>query len=195
MVALQRQEQKAYTKRCIIEVAIQLFARDGLTTARTSDIASTAKVSHGTVFAHFPTRDLLVEAAIEEVGERITSRLHELISEKRGIKEVLEAHLKGISEYEAFYTRLVLESRMLNENTRNSLIGIQSLVSFHIEQAVENDRKSLKIKSIPMELIFNTWIGLVHHYLVNADLFAPNSLVIERYGKQLIEHYTKLITQ
>lgn len=65
---------------------------------------------------------------------RITKRLHELVNENSGIKEVLEAHVKGISEYEVFYTRLVSEGRLLNESSRNSLIMIQSAISFHISQ-------------------------------------------------------------
>lgn len=195
MTGSQRQNQKENTKRHIVEVAIQLFARDGLLATRTSDIASEAKVSHGTVFAHFSTRDLLLEAAIEEVGERIAKRLHELVDEKHGLEEVLEAHLKGIGEYEAFYTRLVSESRMLNESARNSLISIQSAISFHISKAAEDDMRTKKIKPMPIDLLFNTWLGLVHHYLVNGDLFAPNSSVIERHGKQLVEHYIKMVTQ
>lgn len=194
MAGLQRQKQKANTKMLIIDVAINLFARDGLTTTRTSDIASAAKISHGTVFVHFSTRDILLDAVIEEVGIRIIKRLHELVEENCGLKQVLEAHLKGIREYEAFYTRMVLESRLLRESSRNSLIAIQSAISFHISQVAEEEMKALRIQSMPIDLLFNTWIGLVHHYLVNGDLFAPNGSVIERHGKQLVEHYIKMIT-
>jgi AcrR family transcriptional regulator len=195
MMSLQRQKQKANTKRQIIDAAINLFARDGLTAARTSDIASTAKVSHGTVFAHFQTRDTLLDAAIEEFGARIINRLHELVNENCGLKEVLEAHLKGIGEYEIFYTRMVLESRLLGQNSRNTLIAIQSAISFHISQIAEKEMKASKIKVMPIDLLFNSWIGLVHHYLVNGDLFAPDSSVIERYSKQLVEHYIALVTK
>ena len=195
MMSLQRQKQKANTRRQIIDAAIDLFARDGLTATRTSDIASTAKVSHGTVFAHFQTRDILLDAAIEEFGARIMNRLHELVNENCGLKEVLEAHLKGIGEYEIFYTRMVLESRLLGQNSRNALIAIQSAISFHISQIAEKEMKASKIKVMPIDLLFNSWIGLVHHYLVNGDLFAPDSSVIERYSKQLVEHYIALVTK
>ena len=33
------------------------------------------------------------------------------------------------------------------------------------------------------------------HILAIGDLFAPDSSVLERYGKQLIEHYINMITQ
>jgi len=190
----QRQNQKNQTRKHIIDVALNQFAKDGLTVTRTSDIARAAKVSHGTVFVHFPTRDILLDSVIEEFGMRITNRLHELVNDNCGMKEVLEAHLRGISEYEAFYTRLVSEGRLLNESSRNSLIMIQSAVSFHIIQVAEREMKACKIRSLPLDLMFNTWVGLIHYYLINGDLFAPGGSVIKRYGKQLIEHYLDLIT-
>lgn len=190
----QRQKQKIQTRKHIIDVALNQFAKDGLTVTRTSDIANAAKVSHGTVFAHFSTRELLLDAVIEEFGMRITNRLHELVNSNCGMKEVLEAHLRGISEYEDFYSRLVSEGRLLHGSARNSLIMIQSAISFHIIQVAEREMKARKIRTMPVDLLFNTWIGLIHHYLINGDLFAPGSLVLERWGKQLVEHYINLIT-
>ena len=48
------------------------------------------------------------------------------------MKELLEAHLKGLEESEAFYTRLICESSLLPESARNTLTGIQSAISFHL---------------------------------------------------------------
>ncbi|SHJ37281.1 transcriptional regulator, TetR family [Clostridium cavendishii DSM 21758] len=193
MLESQRQKQKLKTKNNIIEVALKQFAKDGLTTTRTADIASIAKVSHGTIFAHFETREILLGEVIEEFGRRITSRLHELVSSNCEMKEVLQAHLQGISEYEEFYTRLILESRLLNEDARNSIIMIQSAVSFHIIQVAEREMKEGKIREMPVDLLFNTWIGLVHHYLINSDLFTKENSVLKTYGDKLINHYLNLI--
>ena len=195
MTKSQRQQQKENTRQLIINVALNEFAKDGLTAARTSDIASAAKVSHGTIFAHFPTREVLLDAVIEEFGVRITARLHELVNENCGMEEVLEAHVKGISEYEKFYTRLVSEGRLLNESSRNSLVMIQSAISFHISQVAEREIKAGKIRLMPVDLLFNTWIGLVNHYLINSDLFAPEGSVMGKHGKKLIEHYINLISK
>jgi len=189
-----REMQKNQTRKKLIDMALNQFAKDGLTTTRTSDIACAANVSHGTVFAHFPTREILLDAVIEEFGMRITNRLHELVSSNCGMKEVLEAHLKGISEYETFYTRVVSEGRLLHESARNSWIVIQSTISFHIIQVAEREIEALKIRAMPVDLLFNTWIGLIHYYLVNGDMFAPGDLVLARYSQQLVEHYMNLIT-
>ncbi|MDA1477146.1 TetR/AcrR family transcriptional regulator [Bacillus changyiensis] len=193
MTRSKRQIQKNQTRQQIIEAAIHQFAKDGLTVARTSDIATSANVSHGTVFVHFPTRELLLDTVIEEFGMRLAKRLHELVGDHCGMKDVLFAHIRGIREYEAFYTRLILEGRFLSESSRHSFIMIQSTISFHMIQIAEKEMKNNKICSQPVDLLFNTWIGLIHHYLINGDLFAPNGSVLERYGEQLIDHYLNLI--
>lgn len=194
MFETQRQIQKAQTRKHLIDTAFEQFARHGLTTTRTVDIAKAAKVSHGTVFAHFSTQEALLNAVIEEFGARVSLRLHELVSCNSSVREVLAAHLKGLTEFEGFYTRLVIEGRLLPERARNTFIIIQSAISFHLSQAAEREIEAGVIASFPIHLLFNTWIGLIHHYLANNDLFAPGESVLERYGQELLEHYMSLIT-
>lgn len=191
----QRQKQKQKTREHLILVAFNQFAKDGLIATRTADIANAAKVSHGTVFSHFPTREDLLDAVVEEFGKKLMNRLHELVGENSDIKEILEAHLKGLEEYELFYTRLISEVSLLHESARNTLIMIQSTISFHFNQVVEREAEASKIREMPFHLMFNSWIGLIHYYLVNKDLFAPKESVISRYGHQLIEYYIKLISK
>lgn len=190
----QRQKQKIQTRNHIIEISLTEFAKGGLTTTRTSDIATAAKVSHGTVFSHFQTREILLNAVIEEFGMRISSRLHELINNQCGIRTALEAHIQGICEYEMFYTRLISEAPLLDESARNTLIMIQSTISFHLSKVAEEEMKNMKIIEMPFNLMFNTWLGLIHYYLINSYLFAPNESVLARYSNELIEHYIKLIS-
>lgn len=190
----QRQLQKEQTRKQLIEAGLEQFALKGLTTTRTADIASAAKVSHGTVFAHFPTQEALLEAVMEEFGARVSARLHELATGNSSLRDVLNAHLTGLAEFEAFYTRLVIEGRLLPESARNVLVMIQSTISFHISQAAEREMKEGVIVSCPLHLLFNTWIGLIHYYLANDDLFAPGASVLNRYGEELLEHFLHLIT-
>lgn len=191
----QRQEQKNRTRKHLISVAFDRLAKDGLVSTSTSDIAKAAGVSHGTVFAHFATRDELLTAVIEEFGNRISLRLHELASNGGSIREVLNAHLKGLIEFEPFYRRLVMDSHLLPESARSTLIMIQSVISFHISEVAEREIKSGKIRPHPIHLLFNTWIGLVHYYLANSDLFTSSESVLSSKGGELLEYFTDLITK
>ncbi len=189
-----RQEQKAKTREHIIQIAFNEFSNNGLNNTSTADIATAAGVSHGTIFAHFPTREMLLDTVIEEFGIRITKRLHELVDETCGIQEILEAHLKGIEEYEDFYIRLISEAPLLQVSSRNTLIMIQSAISFHLTQVAEREQKNHKIKRMPLNLMFNTWVGLIHYYLTNQEMFAPGKSVVSRYREIWIEHFINLIS-
>ncbi len=190
----QRFEQKRRTRERLIEAALPLLARDGLMAARTGDIAKAAEVSHGTVFLHFPTRNDLLIAVIEQFGERLTRRLHELNRGELALGQVLQAHLQGLAEFEDFYTRMVIEGPLLPDEAQQTLLMVQSAVSFHLIQAAERQMAAGEIRLLPLHLLFNTWLGLIHHYLINRRWFAPEGKVLERYGPELTAYYLHLIT-
>jgi AcrR family transcriptional regulator len=194
MTETKRQLQKKSTRKRLLEAAIRHFSERGLTTARTADIAKAAGVAHGTVFVHFPTQELLLASAIDEFGSRINMRLHELAAGKRGVRDVLEAHMDGLMEFEDFYARLVVEGPLLPDEARNTFIMIQSTVSFHICQAAEREIEAGTILPQPVHMIFNGWLGLLHYYLANSDLFSPGESVLKHYGRDLIRYYMSLIT-
>ena len=50
------------------------------------------------------------------------------------------------------------------------------------------------MRKLPIHLLFNTWLGLVHYYLMNADLFAPGESVLSRYQDELVSHFLALIS-
>lgn len=188
-----RQQQKILTRNRLIEVAIDQFGKNGITATRTADIAKEAGVSHGTLFAHFPTQEKLLVSVIEEFGNRVAQRLHQLIDTGSNFFEVLEAHINLIVEFEAFYTRVIIERRLLPKSVTDTYIMIQSTISFHIGITAESEIKKGNIRKIPIQLIYNTWIGLIHYYLTNGDLFSPDDSVLKRYKDLLLNHYKNLI--
>ena len=188
-----REIQKRLTRKRIIDSAINEYGENGITKTTTSHIAKAANVSHGTIFVHFKTEEELLEAVIEKFGNDISERLHELIDDSSSLQEVLKAHLKGIGEYEKFYTRYIGERMLLPESVRSIYVMIESTISFHIGLAAEKEMKEGKIKKVPLYFLFNTWVGLIHYYLNNKDLFSKEHNIIEKYGDELIENFIKLI--
>nr|WP_319488902.1 TetR/AcrR family transcriptional regulator [uncultured Caproiciproducens sp.] len=188
-----RQLQKEHTKEVLTKTAFAVFSQQGIMNTRISDLAQAAGVSHGTVFIHFPTLDTLIAEVIETYVGKIAKRTHELADSCTTVREVLAAHLIGIQEFEPFYARLVIENRLLPQTARDTWITLQSAISFHFAQAAEREMQAGKLKQMPVDLLFNIWLGLINHYLANADLFAPDGNVIDRYGETLVDGYMKLI--
>ena len=188
-----RNVQKELTRKRLIEVAIKLFGDNGILNTKTIDISKEAGVSHGTVFSHFKTQEELLVTVIEEVGDRIVSKLQELIDVNSSLEEILKAHINGLMEFEKFYTRLIIERRLLPESASNIYIIIQSSISFHIGEVLKKEIDKGKIIDTPIHLLFNSWVGLIHYYLTNGDLFTNEESILNNYGQDLINHYIKLI--
>jgi len=190
-----RQDQKKRSRHAIVTAALAVFARDGLAASKTSVIAAAAGVSHGLVFAHFPTRDALLAAVIEEFGGRVAARLHQLAEEGGGLRDVLQAHVEGLAEFEPFYTRLVTQGTVLPREAQTAMVVIQSAISFHLSRAAERGMTEGTIRSMPLHLLFNTWIGLLHYYIANGEMFAPGESVLKRRGPELVDHFLRLVSQ
>ncbi len=192
---LSRAERKRATWSQLRQASVRLCAKHGFLRVRTLDVARAAGVSHGAVFVHFPSREALVLATIESVGRRLTDRLHALGQSGAGLREALAAYLQCVQENETLYARLVTEVPHLPARARRTWIGVQSAVCVHLSRAVEEETRKGTIRKMPLHLLFNTWTGLVHHYLSQRNLFAPGDSVIRRCGNELLEHFLHLVSK
>lgn len=186
-----RQIQKETTRKLILDTAYQVYADQGFT-ATTNKIAQEANVSHGTIFVHFPTVENLITCLLEEFGIEINEQLHTLSEQDENLEIFLDAHVTILIRYEKFYKRLISEISLLPEQARFVYINMQSVVSFHLNKVIIRYQTKNLIKDIPMHLIFNTWLGLLHYYLSNSFIFTKGSVLTE-FKDELIGNYIKLI--
>ena len=193
MLPATRQEQKEATRERLVNAAMDLFARNGIAQTTTADIAKSIGMSHGNVFVHFPKRDDLVVAVIDEFGRRLATEFRGAFEEDLGLRAVLRAHLRVLSQLEPFYARLVTEAPLLPLKVRSTLLMLHAAVAHELFVALERERKAGRARKFEKPMIFNTWIGLVHHYIVNRDLFASGDSVIAERGESLINHFMALV--
>jgi AcrR family transcriptional regulator len=193
MQAATRREQKVVTRDRLVNAAMALFARKGIVNTTTADIARSIRMSHGVVFLHFPKRDDLVIAVIDEFGRRLNAEFRRAFEQDLGLRAVLQAHLRVLAEFEPFYARLVTEAPMLPPKVRSTLMLLHAAVSYELFEAFERERKAGRARKFARPLLFNTWIGLVHHYLVNRDVFTTGDSVIAEHGEALVNHFMTLV--
>jgi len=185
-----RQQQKENTRAALIRTAYAVFSEKGILATRMSDIAQAAGVSHGTVFLHFDTQEALISSVVAYYCGKIAARTHELSDACCTLRELLTAHLKGIGEFEPFYTRLVIENRLLPPGARDAWVKVQSEIALHFSRATVLEAECADKDST---LLFNTWVGMVHYYIVNSDIYAPEGGVIERYGERLVSFFMSMV--
>src|SRR5260370_15331223 len=155
MQAITRKKQKIGTRGRLVNAAMGLFAGRGMAGLTTADIAKSIRMSHGNVFVHFPKRDDLVIAVIDEFGRRLQVEFRQVLEEGLGLRAALRAHLKVLAEFEPFYSRLVIEAPMLPPKVRSTLLMLHAAVSQRLFIALERDRKLGRAGEIGRHLLLN----------------------------------------
>jgi AcrR family transcriptional regulator len=184
--------QKERTRERIITAAFKVYSEQGFT-ATTSAIAHEAGVSHGSVFVHFPTVESLLLCLLDSFARDMKNEIHALEDSGGDIERLLDLHIGVLIRHEGFYKRLITEAALLPREAKHELVAIQSTVSIHFTQALAPRIEAGSVKDIPFHMIFNTWLGLVHYYLMNAELFAPDSSVLTRYKSSLTKTFLALM--
>ena len=189
-----RQLQKEATRENIIKTAMRIYSQQGFLIS-TNEIAKEAGVAHGSIFVHFPTRDELQLYTLNRIAAELGEKLHNLSLSRSELSILLHAHINILKEYETFYTHLILELPSLPEEAKQTLIQIHSLTSHHFSIVIEKAIQTGEIKDIPSHMLFNTWIALLHYYLQNKNLFAPDETesVLTCYQDTLVSTYLALI--
>ena len=188
-----RQLQKEATRNLIFRTAYQVYSDFGFA-ATTNMIAKEAKISHGSIFLHFPTVEDLQVCLLEQFCHEISQQLHELAEKNNSLEQILSAHIDILIQHETVYGRLLTDGSRLPEQSQYVYIAIQSSVSIHLNQVIEKYQKDGVVKTLPMHFIFNSWLGIVHYYLMNQQLFAPDGKVLNKYKEELVKNFIKLLS-
>lgn len=193
MEKITRKEQKEKTRSGLVGQAEILFALNGISSTTTADIAKALKVSHGTLFVHFPTRDDLIKAVVDEFGEKLSGTLGARFLVDLKLRELLKAHVSVLAEYEDFYMRLVSESQTLPPHIRSIFYSMNASLSYRFYRAAKVEMDKGLIKKMTQVHFFNTWMGLVHYYVMNRDLFSEKTPILTEVGEDLLRHFFHLI--
>jgi AcrR family transcriptional regulator len=194
MAQVSRREQKQATQQRLIAAAVDFFGDQGFAHSNTADFAKAARVSHGTVFLHFPTREALVLRVLDTFGDRLAAAIKAAMTGEGRLEGVLRAHLAVLREHETFYARLVQEGALLPPKARSLLFILHAAVSHRMKIAAETEISTGKVRRIAPHLLFNTWIALVHYYIANRDVFSPGESVLAAKGDELVTHFLNLVT-
>jgi AcrR family transcriptional regulator len=193
MEKLNRQEQKARTRQGLVNKATELFARQGIASTSTAQVARSLRVSHGALFVHFPTREELLLAVVDQFGARLGKELGRRIESHLTLEEMLEVHLSVLADFEDFYARLIAESESLPPEVRSQVYAMNASLSYRFHGAAEARMKKGELKKLDQVSFFRTWMALLHYHLLNRDLFSDELPILKHKGGEILRLFLTLI--
>jgi AcrR family transcriptional regulator len=109
--ATRRQEYSTSTKKALVDVALELFSRQGYAGTSLDQIVTGARVTKGALYHHFTGKQELFEAAFVAVEDSATDRIRRTI---RTTRDPWERAIAGLREFLAVtrteeYRRIVIQ--------------------------------------------------------------------------------------
>lgn len=98
-VKSRREEYKELTRAALLEAATERFAQDGYAATTIDDIASSARVSKGAVYYHFPDKAQLFEAAFRDGQQQLLTKVAEAAAGQPDPWDQLDAAVGAYLEY------------------------------------------------------------------------------------------------
>lgn len=190
---LTRVEQKENSRRLIIDESIKLFSRKGFVNTSTAEIAKATRLSHGALFIHFPTRDDLISAVIDDFGTKFSAAFSKKMTASK-LEECLKAHLKILAKHEDFFFALISDAHHLPQASRGLFYMINSAISWHLYTRAKNGMDAGIIKTISQARLFTTWISLVQYTLLNRDVLSQKRPILAEKSDDLVDHFLTLIS-
>ena len=93
------------TRERILEAAMNIFSAKGFHDTKLDEIVAEASISKGSIYFHFPNKEKLFIALVDQFADLIERRANEAIAEEaKGIQRVqvaLEAVLETFGKYQA----------------------------------------------------------------------------------------------
>src|SRR5512132_2150696 len=102
------------TKDRILSAALEVFAGKGYHRAIVDDIVRASRTSKGAVYHHFPNKEALFLALVDEFSARLAESIAEAIADAHGalgkVEAALRAGLLTFAHHRALARILLLES-------------------------------------------------------------------------------------
>ena len=162
------------TRARVLDAAGKLFAIQGITRTRLTDVASEAGVTRGAIYWHFKDKEALIEAMMDSVGAPTDAALealsntqkHEIVSLNM-LKEVIVDAFERTNQLPALeqITRFVFRYSLCNESeSLTNRINSDRKLAINNAQKAELVRADLSAECLAIH-IHTHIIGLFHHHL------------------------------
>jgi TetR/AcrR family transcriptional regulator len=186
------------TRAAILRAALEEFAHEGVTGARTDEIARSAGVNKALIYYYFKDKDGLYSAVLEQVFTGLYSRVNAVLDrEDLGPGEKMLSYVETHFDYIAsspVYPRLV--QRELMRTGRNSLSLVTRIMERHgrpvyakLLKLIEAGSKNGDFRRVDPVQALTSILGIIVFYFISlpaqqlmssGDPFSPERIAARR---------------
>jgi len=164
--------KKPATRDRILQSALQVFAGKGYHGGAVDDIVRLSRTSKGAVYHHFPNKQALFLALVDELSARLATAVTAAIDRSHGalgkVEAALRAGLETFAQHRELARILLLESVSLGkayEAKRAEVHGrFAALIQVYLDQAVAEG----SIPPLDTRVATLAWLGAVNEVVIQS---------------------------
>jgi AcrR family transcriptional regulator len=158
------------TRDKILHAALEVFARKGYHRAVVDDIVRASRTSKGAVYHHFPNKEALFLALVDEFSTRLAESVAAAIADAHGalgkVEAALRSGLETFARHRGLARILLLEAVSLGpayERKRAEIHGrFADLIRGYLDEAVAEG----SIPALDTRVATLAWVGAVNEVVI-----------------------------
>lgn len=162
--------KKGTARERILQAALEVFAHKGYHRGIVDDIVRASGTSKGAVYHHFPTKEALFLALVDEFSNHLATAVAEAVASRHGalakVEGALQAVLQTFARHRELARILLLEAVSLGaayEAKRAEIHGrFAALIKGYLDEAVSEG----SIPPLNTEVATLAWLGAVNEVVI-----------------------------
>lgn len=157
-------------KELILEAALNEFVDRGYADVQVNEIAHQADTSPGFVFFHFPSKERIFLALMDQLAVYVEQKVLAAIEDKATgmlrVEAALEACLAAFSKHRRHTKILMVQAIALGPAFDAKCREIQTRFARHIQGFLEEAVMLQQIPPVDSEVVAAAWTGAIYHLVM-----------------------------
>ena len=158
------------TRERILDAALNNFSRKGYHDTRLDEIVDESSTSKGAIYFHFPNKEQLFLALVDQFANLLERQVKEAIAQERQgmarVRIALETCLKTFGQYRRPAKILLVQAAGLGttfEKKRGEVNErFANLIAIYLQEAIDTS----DIESIDVEVVSFAWMGAIYEVII-----------------------------
>ena len=158
------------TRERILDAAMSIFAHKGYHNTKLDEIASESETSKGSIYFHFPNKERLFIALVDQFADLLERRVIAAIEQHpQGmgrVKVALETCLQTFGRYRRPAKILLVQAMGLGTTFEEKRLEVNDrfarLIETYLQEAVEIG----DIEPVDAELVAHAWMGAIYQIVI-----------------------------
>ncbi|MFL7838733.1 MAG: TetR/AcrR family transcriptional regulator [Candidatus Promineifilaceae bacterium] len=158
------------TKEKILDAALDIFSRKGFYNTKLDEIVEASRTSKGAIYFHFPNKERLFLALVDQFADLLERRVVEAIQhEEKGINRVRVAMvtiLDTFGRYRRPAKILLVQAAGLGSTFEEKRNEINDRFAFLIQTYLDESVEIGDIGPVDTEIVSIAWMGAIYNVVI-----------------------------